>query len=155
MLAILGLPSISIGGLAAYVARARRRAMRWNARHLCGWCAVPLEVEHAFVDGHAVCPGCAGGARWRLATSTLAALATSGLLGVTLLAPALRWSAAGIPVGATYLAFAAGVTVAPVAVGLAALRRMQSRNRAALAAAPTARVSTSAFGVDPARIQNG
>lgn len=140
MLAILGLLTVSLSTVAAYVVRARRRAVRWNARHLCGWCAAPLPLAHAFVDGHAVCPACAATARWRLGSATLLTLGASGVFGVALLVPALRWWAAGIPVGTSYLALATGLTVAPVALGQGTLRRMQARNRAALAAGPTATI---------------
>lgn len=142
MLALLAVLTLSLGGVAAYVVRGRRRALRWNAQHRCGWCAAPLPLQHAFVDGHAVCPACAGTARWRLGSAGLLTLGASGVFGVALLAPALRWWASGVPVGGAYLAMAAGLTIAPVALGLGTLRRMQARNRAALLASPTTSVLT-------------
>ena len=137
MLAVVGLLTVSVSVVIAYVGRSRRRALRWNVRHLCGWCAAPLPLHHAFVDGHAVCPACAGAARWRLGSAGLLTLGASAVFGVGLLMPALRWWASGIPVGGWYLVTAVGLTIAPAALGLGALRRMQARNRAALAASPT------------------
>jgi hypothetical protein len=65
-------------------------------------------------------------------------IGASVLLGAALLVPAVRWWASGIPVSSGYFALAAGLTIAPVTAGLVGLRRMQTRNRAALMAAPTA-----------------
>lgn len=137
MLALLGLVTLGVSSAAAYLVRARQRAARWNARHLCGWCASPLPLEHAFVDGHAVCANCVGAARWRLGATAGLALGTSVVMGAALLVPAVRWMAAGIPVAAPYLLAAGAATAAPLVVGILTLRRMQARNRAALAASPT------------------
>jgi len=116
-----------------YRARALRRAQRWNAIGHCAWCARALGADRVAVDGQWTCEACAGTAKWRIGVPLLLLSGVSGTIAVAFLIPLMRWWEPGLSVGWTPVVVTAAAVAAPLSLAGLTLRRMQLRNRHALA----------------------
>ena len=116
-----------------YRVRSVRRASRWNALGLCACCARSLGADRVAVDGQWTCEACARTAKWRIGIPMLLLSAMTGAVTTVFLIPLLRWWEPGLNVGWTPVVITAAAVAAPLSLGVFALRRMQLRNRAAVA----------------------